>query len=352
MDKQTVIILCGGESGEHEVSLQSANSIIQYIPRDRYQVIPVGISKKGDWLTGDPLFKNEDDPSNISLADGLKSVRLEKGMLDGRKIDAVFPVIHGTYGEDGCLQGLLQMHHVPFVGAGVLGSAIGMDKDVMKRLLIPIGINCARHRVIHHWQKEWPSYEEVSRELGKILFIKPCNLGSSIGISKCRNEREYEKAVGYAFEFDRKIIVEEFIKGREIEISVLGNENVTVSVPGEIIPGEEFYSYDSKYIDSDKTQLKIPAELEPSVEENLKEIARRAFIALELEGLARIDFFVKSNGEVWLNEANTLPGFTKISMYPKLWEYSGLAYSELIHRLIQLAIDRFKIEEKLKRNKV
>ncbi len=349
---QTIVILCGGESGEHEVSLQSARSIIQYIPRDRYRVVPVGIAKNGDWLTGDPLFKNEDDPSTISLADNLRAVRLEKGILEGEKIDAVFPIIHGTYGEDGCLQGLLQMQHVPFVGAGVLGSAVGMDKDVMKRLLVPIGINCARHRVIYHWQKEWPSYEEVAAELGEILFVKPCNLGSSIGISKCQNKQEYEKAVGYALEFDRKIIVEEFIDGREIEVSALGNESVEISVPGEIIPGEEFYSYDSKYIDSDKTQLKIPAELEITVEENLKEIAKKAFTALELAGLTRIDFFVKSNGEIWLNEVNTLPGFTKISMYPKLWEHSGLPYSELIDRLIQLAIDRFKIEERLKRNKV
>ena len=346
------MILCGGESSEHEVSLQSANSIIQHIPRDKYEVIPVAINKNGDWVTGEPLFKNDDDPSNIALADDLTQVRLEKGMLAGKKIDAVFPIIHGTYGEDGCLQGLLKLQHVPFVGADVLGSAVGMDKDIMKRLLVPLGIKCARHRVIYIWQNDKPSYEEVSGELGEILFVKPCNLGSSVGISKCRNKEEYDRAVEYALSFDKKIIVEEFVKGQEVEISALGNETVEVSATGEIIPGEEFYSYDSKYIDSDQTQLKIPADIPPNVEEELKATAIKAFKALELEGLTRVDFFVKENGEVWLNEVNTLPGFTKISMYPKLWEYSGVPYPELIHRLIQLAIDRHKLDSGLSRNKV
>jgi D-alanine-D-alanine ligase len=348
---QTVIVLCGGESGEHEVSLQSARSIIQYIPKDRYRVVPVGISKSGDWLTGNPLFENEDDPATICLARDLKPVRLEKGKLDNERIDAVFPIIHGTYGEDGCLQGLLQLQHLPFVGSGVLGSAVGMDKDIMKRLLIHDGVRCARHKVIYHWQERRPTYEETAAELGKILFVKPANLGSSIGISKCSNGDEYDKAVTYALLFDKKVIVEEFVEGREIEISVLGNESVQVSVPGEIIPGEEFYSYDAKYIDSDKTKLIVPARLDSQVVRNLQVIAEKAYRLLELEGLTRIDFFVKQNGEVWLNEVNTLPGFTKISMYPKLWEASGITYPELIHRLIQLAIDRYQVEKHLKRNK-
>jgi len=349
---QTIIVLCGGESGEHEVSLQSAKSIIQYIPKDRYQVIPVGISKTGDWLTGDPLFENEDDPSNICLAKGLSPVRLEKGMLEGQVIDAVFPIIHGTYGEDGCLQGVLQMQHVPYVGSGVLGSAVGMDKDIMKRLLIHDEVRCARHKVIYHWHTKRPSYEELAAELGDVLFVKPANLGSSIGISKCRNREEYEKAVEYALLFDKKIIVEEFVEGREIELSVLGNESVQVSIPGEIIPSEEFYSYDAKYIESDTTELRIPAQLEESIVKDLQVTAEKAYRLLELEGLTRIDFFVKRNGEIWLNEVNTLPGFTNISMYPKLWEASGIPYPELIHRLIQLAIERHKVDRNLKRNKI
>lgn len=348
---QTVVVLCGGESGEHEVSLQSAKSIIQYIPKDRYKVIPVGISKNGEWLTGDPIFANENDPSNICLAEDLSPVRLEQGMLDGQKVDAVFPIIHGTYGEDGCLQGLLQMQHVPYVGSGVLGSAVGMDKDVMKRLLIQGGIRTARHHVIYHWQKNRPSYETISADLGEILFVKPANLGSSIGISKCRNQAEYAKAVDYAFQFDKKIIVEEFVDGQEVEVSVLGNEHVEVSIPGEIIPGEEFYSYDAKYIDSDATELRIPADIDEEVVKEIQIVAEKSYRLLELEGLTRTDFFVKQNGEVWLNEVNTLPGFTNISMYPKLWEASGIPYPELIHRLIQLAIERFEVEKILKRNK-
>lgn len=348
---QTVIILCGGESGEHEVSLQSARSIIQYIPRDRYRVIPVGIDKSGQWMTGDSLFVNEDNPSNICLAENLKPATLERGKLNGEAIDAVFPIIHGTYGEDGCLQGVFELQHVPYVGAGVLGSAVGMDKDIMKRLLVPAGIRCAKHLVIYKWQEQKPSYDDAVAKLGSTLFVKPCNLGSSVGISKCRDAAEYDQAVDYAFQFDKKIIVEEFVDGREIEVSVLGNEKVEVSVPGEIIPGEEFYSYDSKYINSDATELKIPAELDAKVVDEIKEVAARAFSLLELAGLSRIDFFVTEGSEVWFNEVNTLPGFTRISMYPKLWEASGIPYPELIHRLIQLAIARQQLEKSLKRQK-
>ncbi len=297
------------------------------------------------------MIANENDPSAICLAANLEPVRLEKGLLNGEKIDAVFPVIHGTYGEDGCLQGYLQMQHVPFVGSGVLGSAVGMDKDIMKRLLLFDGINCAKHRIIYSWQETRPSYHEIAAALGDTLFIKPCNLGSSIGISKCRNKDEYEKAISFAFQFDTKILVEEYIEGREIEVSVLGNENVDVSVPGEIIPGGDFYSYDSKYIDSNSTELKIPAQLKPEVEKELKEIAEKSFHLLELSGLSRIDFFVKEDDSIWLNEVNTLPGFTNISMYPKLWETSGIPYPELIHRLIQLAIKQFDLEKILKRNR-
>ena len=344
------MILCGGESGEHEVSLQSANSVLQFIPKDLYRTIQVGVSKSGEWLKGDPLLKNIDDPSNISLVPGLKPVRLEKGLLDGEKIDVVFPLLHGTYGEDGCLQGLLRMCHVPFVGSGVLGSAVGMDKDVMKRLLLYDGIRCAKHRVIYSWQEDRPSYDELAETLGEILFIKPCNLGSSIGISKCANSDEYEKAIAIAFTFDAKILVEEYIKGREIEIAVIGNETIDVSVPGEIIPDEDFYSYDSKYIDSNRTELKIPALLDPEIEIDLKKTAEHAFKRLELSGLARVDFFVKPDNSIWLNEVNTLPGFTNISMYPKLWEFSGIPYPELIHRLIQLALSKFDREKILKRN--
>ncbi len=348
---QTILILCGGESGEHEVSLQSANSIARFIPKDRYRAVLVGIDKNGRWVTGDPLFQNADDPARISLADDLEPAALIDRCINGDKIDAVFPIIHGTHGEDGSLQGLLQMQHLPYVGSGVLGSAVGMDKDIMKRLFLYAGLNCAKHEVIYSWQKERPAYCDLVESLGSVLFVKPCNLGSSVGISRVNQESEYESALLHAFEFDNKVIVESFIEGREIEVSVLGNEQPEASVPGEIIPCGDFYSYDAKYIDSDNTRLVIPADLPSDIVVEIQEIAQRSFQLLELAGLARADFFVEENGKIWVNELNTLPGFTNISMYPKLWEASGIPYPELIDRLIQLAIRRFLSEERLKRNR-
>ncbi|PCI30639.1 MAG: D-alanine--D-alanine ligase A [SAR324 cluster bacterium] len=349
---QTIIVLCGGESSEHEVSLQSANSILNHIPKDKYQVIPVAINKTGQWVTGSPLIQNEQDPTNICLAPNLQPAVFEEGKLNGVKIDAIFPIIHGTYGEDGCLQGLLQMSHVAYVGPGVLGSAVGMDKDIMKRLLIPAGINCAQHFVIYRWQENRPTYEEVAQELGEILFVKPCNLGSSVGISKCHNQQEYDQALQFAFQYDNKLLVEGFIQGQEIEVAVLGNENPKASIPGEVIPGADFYSYDSKYIDSNATKTQIPAQLSSETTQKVQDIAIQSFRLLELAGLTRVDFFVEKNGKIWLNEVNTLPGFTSISMYPKLWEASGIPYPELIHQLIQLAIQRHQTEKELKRNRI
>lgn len=349
---QTILILCGGESGEHEVSLQSANSITRFIPRDRYRPVLVGIDKTGKWLTGDPLFQNADDPSRIALAENLESVMLVDGCINGDRIDAVFPIIHGTYGEDGSLQGLLQMQHLPFVGSGVLGSAAGMDKDIMKRLLLYAGLKCAKHVVIYNWQENPPEYNDLVDSLGPVLFVKPCNLGSSVGISRVAEAAEYEAALAHAFEFDNKVIVESEIDGREIEVAVLGNERPEASVPGEIIPSGDFYSYDAKYIDSDNTRLAIPAALPEKTVKEVRELACRSFQLLELSGLARADFFVEKNGTIWVNELNTLPGFTNISMYPKLWEASGLPYPELIHQLIQLAVNRFQAEEHLKRNRM
>ena len=349
---QTILILCGGESGEHEVSLQSANSIARFLPKDRYRAIIVGIDKTGQWVTGDPLLQNADDPSAIALAEDLTPAKLENRCLNGEKIDAVFPIIHGTHGEDGALQGLLQMQHLPYVGSGVLGSAVGMDKDLMKRLLLHAGLNCAKHVVVYNWQDTRPSYIDLVENLGPVLFVKPCNLGSSVGISKVSREEEFEKALLFAFQFDTKVIVESFIDGREIEVSVLGNERPEASVPGEIIPGGDFYSYDAKYIESDTTQLVIPADLSPDCVSDIQEIANKSFRLLELWGLARVDLFVEQSGKIWVNEVNTLPGFTNISMYPKLWEATGLPYPELIHQLIQLAIKRFQAEELLQRNRL
>jgi D-alanine-D-alanine ligase len=347
---QTVMILCGGESSEHEVSLQSANSIIQNIPLDRYRPLAVAITKEGQWVTGKPLLENETDPTNICLSTDLKPAIFKDQKLNGAKIDIIFPIIHGTYGEDGCLQGLLQMQHTPYVGAGVLGSAVSMDKDITKKLLLQKGIHCAAHRIFYRWDTA-PNYEELIEELGTTIFIKPCNLGSSVGISKCKNREEFEQGIKNAFAFDNKILVEEFIQGKEIEVAVLGNESPKISIPGEIIPGAEFYSYDSKYIDGNRTKIKIPAELTDSIKTELQTTALNAFKALELYGLSRVDFFVDQKKKVWLNEVNTLPGFTSISMYPKLWAASGIEYPELIHQLLQLAVQRYQLENRLNRNR-
>lgn len=348
----TAMILCGGESGEHEVSLQSANSIIQHIPQDKYKVIAVGIDKAGNWKTGDHLFVNEDDPARIALADNLEPATLENGALNGQKIDVVFPIIHGTIGEDGCLQGFLQFNQLPYVGAGVLGSSVGMDKDITKRVVESIGISCAPHIVTYKWDPSYPSYSEVSKKLGPTLFIKPCNLGSSIGISKVRTEEEYDKALETAFTFDSKVLVESFVKGREIELAVLGNETLEASIPGEVVPGGDFYSYETKYIESDLSELKIPAPFSDEMVAKLKESAMQIFRCLGLFGMSRVDFFVTAEDQILLNEVNTLPGFTKISMYPKLWDHSGVPYPELIDRLLALAMDRFQKDRQLRHSRI
>lgn len=263
-----------------------------------------------------------------------------------RSIDVVFPILHGPFGEDGTIQGLLKLANVPFVGASVLGSAVGMDKDVMKRLLreaeIPIG------KFLTFKEKDIPTYEEAVKNLGLPLFVKPANMGSSVGVSKVREKKDFDKAVWEAFKYDRKILIEEGIKGREIECSVLGNDNPIASIPGEVIPNHDFYSYEAKYIDKDGATLEIPAKLSNEIIKKIQILTVKTFKTLSCEGLGRIDFFLKENGDILVNEINTIPGFTSISMYPKLWEASGISYTELIDRLIQLALERFKKEKKLK----
>jgi len=264
-------------------------------------------------------------------------------------IDVVFPILHGPFGEDGTVQGLLKLANLPFVGAGVLGSAVGMDKDVMKRLLrdaqIPIGKFLAFTRC------EKISFAKVKNALGMPLFVKPANLGSSVGISKVIKPAQFAAAVKEAFRYDNKIIIEEFIQGREIECSVLGNDKPIASLPGEIIVNRDFYSYDAKYIDDNGARLEIPAKLPKRVIKNVRELALRVYKELGCEGMGRIDFFVQANGQVVVNEINTIPGFTKISMYPKMWEATGISYSKLIDRLIQLAIARHRAEKRLRTSK-
>ncbi len=355
--KIRVALLCGGKSAEHEISLQSAKNIFEAIDREKYQVLLIGISKKGQWTLIETSRKGW--PKSIPSIKANKSLALAPGRkmgplvgLSGReavgRVDAVFPVLHGPFGEDGTVQGLLKLANVPFVGAGVLGSAVGMDKDLMKRLLRDAGIRIARFLVFDRSSFQEIEFENLQHQLGVPFFVKPANLGSSVGIHKVSDKKQLERALKDAFQYDSKILVEEYIQGREIECSVLGNDHPIASVPGEIITGHEFYSYEAKYLDEKGAVLKIPAELPAGITKEIQDIAIQSFKTLCCEGMARVDFFLRDNREVIVNEINTIPGFTKISMYPKLWEASGISYAELIDRLIQLALERFKKEQRLK----
>ena len=358
--KIRVGILCGGKSAEHEVSLQSAKSIVEAIDRERYDPVVIAVDKKGEWHLTDVsnFLLNADNPKlvqlnkvsdNLALAPGKRSGQLISLVSHGSAapVDVVFPVLHGPFGEDGTLQGLMKLANLPFVGPGVLGSAVSMDKDVAKRLLRDAGIAIARFLVFDRSSLNKIDFNETKNELGVPLFIKPANLGSSVGINKVNDKDQFEAAVNDAFKYDNKIVIEEFIEGREIECSVLGNDDPMASLPGEILPQDDFYSYRAKYIDEDGAILDIPAKLPEKLVKEVQGCAIQAFKVLCCEGMARVDLFLKENGEIVINEINTLPGFTKISMYPKLWEASGISYPELIHRLIQLAIERFDREETL-----
>jgi D-alanine-D-alanine ligase len=357
MKKLNIGILCGGKSAEHEVSLQSAKNIYDAINREKYNPVLIGIDKNGKWILGGADIKtfivNSDNPKTIALSGGEPFDLLTAGGFD-----AVFPILHGPFGEDGTVQGLLKLAGVPFVGPGVLGSAVGMDKDVMKRLLRDGGVPIGRFLVVRSDSDGRPaappSFAEAAAALGgKPIFVKPANMGSSVGVSKVNTEAEYRAAIDEAFRFDSKAILEENIPGREVECSVLGNENPAASLPGEVKAARGFYSYEAKYIDSDGATLEIPAKLPPETAAEVRRLAIKTFEVLECQGLSRVDFFLRENAarpggyEVIVNEINTMPGFTKISMYPKLWEASGITYSDLIDRLIQLAIERFNKEKKL-----
>jgi len=357
--KLKVGILFGGKSAEHEVSLQSAKNVYDAINRNKYEPVLIGIDKNGRWLLSDEsrFLLNADDPRHIRLnpsSDVVALVPHGRGAIENlsdvknnKVIDVVFPILHGPFGEDGTVQGLLKLADVPFVGAGVLASAVGMDKDVMKRLLLSAGLPIGKFRSFRSGGKV-PDYEALCVELGSPLFIKPANMGSSVGVSKVRNKDEFIAALNNAFEYDTKVIIEEFIQGKELECSVLGNDEVEASVPGEVKPNYDFYSYDAKYLDEAGAVLTIPAEVSVETSKRVRELAIEVFRALGCEGLARVDFFLKEDGSIIVNEINTMPGFTRISMYPKLWEASGISYTKLIDRLICLALERFEKEKKLK----
>jgi len=351
-------ILFGGKSAEHEISLLSAKNVVDALDRDKYEPVLIGIDKSGRWVTSEPskFLLHAADPKQIALnkaeSRGVALVPQSEGRLTGldtagleQSVDVVFPILHGPMGEDGTIQGLLKLANVPFVGAGVLGSAVGMDKDVMKRLLRDAGLPVPKFLVFVRGKK--PVFDEVVKHLGLPVFVKPANLGSSVGISKAKDEAQFHQAVQDAFRYDGKILVEESIAGREIECAVLGNQDPKASVPGEIIPTHEFYSYEAKYLDENGARLEIPAKLDAASVKRVQEMAVKVFQALSCEGMGRVDFFLTQDGKLYVNEINTIPGFTKISMYPKLWEASGIGYTQLIGRLIDLAIERFQHEQTL-----
>lgn len=357
--KVRVGIIFGGKSAEHEVSLQSAKNIYDALDKAKFEPVLVGISKNGEWRVADGanFLLNASDPKLIALNQsgaavapvpqhGGELISVGSPVAAGT-IDVAFPILHGPFGEDGTVQGLLKLANVPFVGAGVLGSAVGMDKDVMKRLLRDADIPIAKFTVLHRGESV-PPYEVLSKELSTTMFVKPANLGSSVGVSKVTSADQLQPAIDQALMFDTKALIEEGIDGRELECAVLGNENPKASVVGEITPTHDLYSYEAKYIDPDGAGLNIPAKVDAAVSERVRALAIKTFQVLGCEGLARVDCFLKKDGTVLVNEINTMPGFTKISMYPKLWEASGISYTDLITQLIELAIARFERDAKLK----
>ena len=366
-------VLFGGQSSEHEVSLASARSVMRAMDPDKYEVVPIGITKAGAWLTsGDPMAQLRSgvdaadlprlgsllapDPTGegsveiVQLSEGAGGAR-ELSARVGQQLDIIFPVLHGPMGEDGTVQGLLELAGIPYVGSGVLGSAVGMDKATMKDLFRARSLPVAPYLVVT--RKQWESKpDEVQREAERLLtypmFAKPSNMGSSVGVSKIHAPSEFAAALDLAARYDRRLLIEQGLDARECECAVLGNDKPEASVVGEIVPGNEFYDYRAKYVD-DNSAAVIPAEIPDNIAQEIRRLSVEAFKAVDAAGMARVDFFVARDfSAVWLNELNTIPGFTRISMYPKLWEASGLSYSALIDRLVELAVER---NEDRKRNK-
>ena len=350
--KIRVGIIYGGQSAEHEISILSARNVLAALDRERFEPLLIGIDKSGKWLAQDDqrLLASARDPRLVSIEPGLPTpIETASGQLD-----VVFPVLHGTLGEDGAMQGLLEIAGIAYVGAGVLGSAIGMDKDVMKRLLRDAGIPIADFHTVRreHFLGNANAVCAAVLPLGFPMFTKPANAGSSVGVRKVKNAAELQDAIGFALQFDTKAVVEQGIVGREIELAVLGGEPATVSVAGEIVVehADGFYSYDAKYLDEKGARLEMPAKLTAAELSRAQALALRTFQVLECEGLARVDLFMTPDGNFLVNEINTLPGFTAISMYPKLWALSGVTQRDLISRLIDLALKRARLRAEIRRN--
>lgn len=355
MNKIKLAILCGGQSAEHEVSVVSAKNVIQALDKNKYDVLVIFIHKSGEWylFSAADVFLKSSDPQALVTTTVCQKVNL---ILDQEKkslisldanakhyeIDVAFPVLHGSHGEDGTMQGLLELANIPYVGPGVLSSAICMDKEISKRLLQAANLPIANYLVYQNHTIASINPDEIIKKLGLPLFVKPANTGSSVGISKVKQASELKDAIELALQYDNKILLEEYIAGREIECSVLGNETPEASLPGEIIAHHEFYSYEAKYLDPEGATLEVPAKFSDAMIKEIQAAAKKTFSTLACEGMARVDFFVTAENKIYVNEANTIPGFTKISMYPKMWEASGLPYGQLLDKLIALALERHK----------
>lgn len=352
-------LIYGGKSAEHRVSLQTALAVMNAMDQNKFDIHPIYITDKGEWIRGNQISGAVNDVKMLELKNEGQSmlpVSLNADLFPTQKsesnesVDVIFPLLHGPNGEDGTVQGLLELINLPYVGNGVLASAAGMDKVIMKQLFAQVGL--AQAKYVYFTRNEWANaadeaYDKVEKEIGYPCFVKPANLGSSVGISKCNDREGLQVAFEEALNFDRKIIVEEGIAGREIEMGVMGNDDPKCSVAGEIVPKKEFYDYKAKYEDGD-TALVIPAEMTEEEYAKMKEMAIKAFKAIDGAGLVRADFFLKENGEVLINEVNTMPGFTPFSMFPLLWKHTGVSYPELIEKLVQLAMERHQEKQMIK----
>ncbi len=359
--KKKVALIFGGRSSEHEVSVQSAKNIFKAIDLNLFEVVLVGISKQGTWFSisekklDQISFIDDNEMEHLNIVSVISylgktfiyTIENKKKM----QIDCAFPITHGTNGEDGTLQGLLKLMNIPFVGCDVLSSALCMDKEFMKIVLTSAGIKNSRYLVLR--RNKFISYDEISSQIGSPFFIKPANAGSSVGVHKIKSNIEFESKLSDSFKYDFKVIAEEFIAGREIECSVSGaNQNPKVSIPGELIVKHEFYSYEAKYLDADGAEVVIPARINSEISKKIQTLAIQAYKILSCDGLARIDFFLKENGDIYINELNTLPGFTKISMYPKMWEATGIKYSSLITELIYAAFEKFDLDLTISKSRI
>ena len=350
MDKMQLGILCGGRSAEHEISLISAQNLLRYINPQRYDTHLIGITKEGKWLYRPDNALNE-KPADASMpqlrSDADEVVLAPGGQLLGKAqplsitLDVVFPILHGPMGEDGAIQGYLKVVDLPFVGPDVLGAAVGMDKDVMKRLLREAGLPIGAYRTLYA-EEEIPSWDEIVEQLGSPVFVKPANLGSSVGISKVYDASQWTPAVQMAFDYDRKVVVEALIEGFEVECAVLGNAHPRATIAGELTVEADYYDFETKYLNKSRTKLHIPARVDDATMERIRQLALKAYRALECEGMGRVDIFVTPENELYINEINTIPGFTDMSMCTMLWRYEGIPTDQLIDELIRLAIERHR----------